>query len=74
MYELRFHPQVDKELALLPKQVRKIIKDEKMSGGLKSSATCVFTAGNRSYDQSVCLPFTKGEKQMTPRGNCFAGA
>jgi mRNA-degrading endonuclease RelE of RelBE toxin-antitoxin system len=48
MYELRFHPQVDKELALLPKQVREIIKDEKMSGGLKSSATCVFTAGNRS--------------------------
>ena len=27
MYELRFHPQVDKELRLLPKQVRKIIKD-----------------------------------------------
>jgi len=27
MYELRFHPQVDKELGLLPKQVRKIIKD-----------------------------------------------
>jgi mRNA-degrading endonuclease RelE of RelBE toxin-antitoxin system len=27
MYELRFHPRVDKELELLPKQVRKIIKD-----------------------------------------------
>ena len=27
MYELRFHPHVDKELELLPKQVRKIIKD-----------------------------------------------
>ena len=27
MYELRFHPQVDKELGLLPKQVRKVTKD-----------------------------------------------
>lgn len=63
MYELRFHPQVDKELEALPKTVRAIIKNsylphiaaspwnvgKPLSGTLKQFRVLIFSHRGVSY-------------------------
>lgn len=63
MYELRFHPQVDKELEVLPKTVRSKIKNlyfpeiarspwdvgKPLAGGLKKFHVFIFSHQRVSY-------------------------
>nr|BAL58546.1 hypothetical conserved protein [Candidatus Acetothermum autotrophicum] len=63
MYELRFHPQVDKELETLPKTVRAVVKNlcfpkiahspwdagKSLSGALKKFHVFVFSHKRVSY-------------------------